>query len=571
MKRIQKELPIFLLGLLFCIACLFGFSIDSYAASKEYTNLMDGTEYDAVNDRYFHTEGDGILTADYTLPENTILQWHGGNLTIASGVTLTIPEGSCLEMAADSISGKNRYFVLEEGATIRIQGEAELNEYGVLKERLNLLHINAEINGTIESDVQGLDASCSDLRLNGTIHSNGPALHVEQCEITFLGGEYLTNGSTVVERKYEPAFECIITVYGGVFSKDMGKRNLADGIEMNRCEDGNYEAVAISQENLNNAESEAGDDEKQKDSVIDKIKNFFHMVAEKVKEIFDEAITANGGIKEAWKKPEFIVCMIMVFGIAAAFLYCVYDFIRAPWKQKIKLLVEYIIVIVVVGGGIWLIWEYVNKDIEKQQALVRPEYSEDTEVVKTLIEDELSYMNGLEAYGPGIYLIGEDIQPGVYYLEADDLSAAIAPYYVYFSKTPDFKEKEVGIWVSRSFLKLEKGWYMTVIGAHFVEAGRQKAYEPSEMDGALVYAAGEYLVGRDLAPGTYTYEPTNEESFRIQVRDDAITANEVSWTQYAVEEHNNYDMGTNPTIITVTEGQSITIAPWSKAKLTPVE
>ncbi len=571
MKQIQRKLQKLLLGLLFCFACLFVFSIDGYAASGEYTDLMAGAEYDNANDRYFQSEGDGILTSDYTLPENTMLQWHGGNLTIASGVTLTISEGSCLEMTADSITGKSRYFVLEEGATIRILGETALNEHGALKERLNLIHINAEINGTIESDVQGFDASCCDLRLNGTIHSNGPALCVEQCEITFLGGEYLTNGNAVIERKYEQAFACIVTVRGGVFSKDMGKNNLADGVKMNRRADGTYEAIVIPQENSDNTESESGNSEKQESGILAQIKSFWLGVVEKAKEVLGEAIAANGGIKEAWKKPEFIVCMIMTFGIVAGFVYCVYDFIRAPWKEKLKLLKEYIIVIVVVGGGFGLIWQYVNKDIEKQQALTRPQYSEDTEVVKTLIEDELSCMNGLEAYGPGIYQVGKDIQPGVYYMEADDKNANIAPYYVYFSQTPDFEEKEVGIWVSRSFLKLEKGWYVTVIGAHFVEAGRQKAYEPSEKDGIFVYPAGEYLVGQDLAPGTYSYEPANEETFWMQIRDGAITAEEVSWTKYAVEDYNYYDMATIPTTITVTEGQSITVSPWSKAKLTSIE
>lgn len=110
--------------------------------------MADAT-YNESTSKYEHHEGDVILVEDYTLPENTTLGWYNSNLTIASGVTLTISEGSLLEIAA----GKNRLFLLEEGATIRILGEPELNEYGALKARLDILHMNAEINGTIESNV----------------------------------------------------------------------------------------------------------------------------------------------------------------------------------------------------------------------------------------------------------------------------------------------------------------------------------------------------------------------------------------------------------------------------------
>lgn len=564
MKKSQKRIFITLLGLLLGVFCLLGYSIDSYAAPTEYTDLMTDAEYDETNDKYVHSEGDGILVKDYTLPENTTLGWYSGNLTIASGVTLTISEGSLLEVA----TGKEGLFLLEEGATIRILGEPELNEHNALKARLDFLHMNAEINGTIESDSQGLDASCSTLHLNGTIHSNGPALYVEQCDIIFLGGEYLTNKSDIIERKYEQAFEYFVTVYGGIFSKEMAKTYLADGVEMHKLEDGTYEAVSIPEENLAQTANETNDNE---GNFIDKIKNFFHSVIQKAKEVFHEAVDANGGMKEAWKKPEFLILMIMVFGIAAGFLYYIYDFIRAPLKKKFKILIETVVVIVIVGGGLWLIWEYVTKDLESQQSMTRPEYSEDVETTRTLINDSLSFMNGLEAYGPGIYQVGKDIEPGVYYLEATTLSERINPFYIFFSKTPDFSDREIGLWVSRSYVKFESGWYITVIDANFIEAGEQTVYEPSAIGGAHLYTAGEYLVGRDIMPGTYSYEPSNEETFWIKLRNTPITAKEVSWTSYDTENYNTYDMGTESTTITLTEGQTITISPWSGAKLTLLE
>lgn len=564
MQKKQKWFFKTLLGLLLSIICLLGYSSDSYAAPAEYTDLMANATYNESTGKYEHHEGDAILIEDYTLPEDTALGWYNGNLTIASGVTLTISEGSYLEIAA----GKNRLFLLEEGATIRILGEPELNEYDALSARLDILHMNAEINGTIESNAQGIDASCSSLRLNGTIHSNGPALYIEQCDIVFFGGEYLTNGSSIIERKYEQAFEYFVTVYGGVFSKEMSKTDLADGVEMHKLEDGTYEAVAIPEDDQAQTIAETGNNE---ENFFGKIKHFCHAAIQKAKEVFNEAVDANGGMKEAWKKPEFLVLMIMVFGIAAGFLYYIYDFIRAPLKQKFKILIETFLVIVIVGGGLWLIWEYVTKDLESQQAMTRPEYSEDVEITRTVINDSRSFMNGLEAYGPGIYQVGKDIEPGVYYLEAATLSERINPFYVFFSKTPDFSDKEIGLWVSRSYVEFESGWYITVIDANFIEAGKQAVYEPSEIDDAHLYTSGEYLVGRDIMPGTYSYEPSNEETFWIDLRNNPITANEVSWTSYAAESSDAYNMGTEPAQITLTDGQTITISPWSGAKLTFLE
>lgn len=560
----SKILSCFLLG----IICLLAFSIDVCAAPVEYTDLMSDAEYEGTDGRYFHGVSDGILVEDYTLPANTTLCWTDGNLTIASGVTLTISEGSCLEIAFDPVTGKNRTFLLEEGATIRILGDIDYDEYGALKTRLNFIHVNVEINGTIESSVQGLDASQSDIILNGTIYSNGPTICYEQCEISFLGGEYLAGESTITERKYEQAFDGIIEVYGGIFSKEMARSTLTDGITMHKREDGTYEAIVIPEEESNLSEAEIA---QKQSSLIEKLKSFFSSAINKAKEVFNEAVAANGGIKEAWKKPEFLVCMIMVLGILAGFLYYIYDFIRAPLKKKFKILIETALVIIIVGGGFWLIWEYVTKDLEAQQALTRPEYSEEAEVVTTLIKDNLSHMNGLEAFSPGVYQIGTDIEPGTYYLEADDLSATINPFYIYFSRTPDFKEKDIGLWVSRSYVEFERGWYVTVIGAHFVKAGEQAIYTPSESDGYTVYTSGEYLVGRDLLPGTYSYEPVGNETFHIQVRNGAITAKEVSWTSYDSDGQNTYDMSSQPTQFTVSEGQTITISPWSSAKLTLME
>lgn len=564
MKKTQKWFFKFFLSLLITTLCLLGYSSDSYAAAAEYTDLMAGSAYNEETGKYEHHEGDVILTEDYTLPENTTLCWYNGNLTIASGVTLTLSENSFLEIG----SGNDKLFLLEKDATIRILGKTGLNEYNALKPRIDILHMNAEINGTIESDCQGLDGSCSNFRLNGTIHSNGPALYVEQCDIVFLGGEYWANGNAIVERKYEQAFPYFVTIYGGVFSKEMDKSHLAKGVEMHKLEDGTYEAVKLPETDSSQTTQETKENET---SFFGKIKAFCLAAIQKAKEVFIEAVEANGGMKEAWKRPEFLILMIMVFGIAAGFLYCVYDFIRAPLKKKFKLLIEAVLVIVIVGGGIWLIWEYVTKDLESQQALIRPEYTEDIEVTRSLIKDSNSLMNNLEAYGPGIYQVGKDIEPGIYYLEASTSTERINPFYVFFSKTPDFKDKKIGLWVSRSYVEFESGWYITVIDANFIEAEVPAAYAPLDIDNTQLYPAGEYLVGKDIMPGTYSYESSNDETFWIQVRNKPMSVKEVHWTSYASEGDNTYDMNTETTQITLMEGQTFTVCPWSGAKLALLE
>ncbi len=53
---------------------------------------MTDAVYREDENGYVHEYGDGILVEDYTLPEDTNFHWYNGTLTIAEGVTLTIPE-----------------------------------------------------------------------------------------------------------------------------------------------------------------------------------------------------------------------------------------------------------------------------------------------------------------------------------------------------------------------------------------------------------------------------------------------------------------------------------------------
>ena len=209
--------------------------------------------------------------------------------------------------------------------------------------------------------------------------------------------------------------------------------------------------------------------------------------------------------------------------------------------------------------------------MEAESNLTRPQYLETQTIEKGTVKDNRSAMKGLDAYGPGIYAVGKDIEAGVYFFEAMDLGQSICPFYVYFSKTPDFAEKEIGLWNLRSFIELEEGWYVAVIDACFLPEGEQKAYEPTESEGSSVFGAGEYLVGRDFTPGTYTYEPANGEVFFLEVRDKAIAANEVSWSNHTLYSGERFDMGREECIITLKEGQLFGIAPRAKMRLKNIE
>ncbi|MBR5799287.1 MAG: hypothetical protein IKY23_04415 [Lachnospiraceae bacterium] len=570
----------FLLGLAVAVFGLLSFSAKCYAAPAEYTDLMADAVYREDENGYVHEYGDGILVEDYTLPEDTNFHWYNGHLTIAEGVTLTIPEGSSLEISIQKDASENPFFLLEEGATIRILGEKQFDEYGAYVPRLNFIYTKAYINGTIESKAQGMDAWGADFRLNGNIYSDGPALHIEQSEVAFTGGEYLTGDSPVILKKYEQEYENIVTISGGVFSQNMEKGMLAPNVEMKKKDDGTFEAIALPEsgqepteegDKTDAASGAMGSTSAKAKGAWETLKDLCKKGIEKAKEVYAEAVAENGGVANAWKNKEFLVCMILVFGIACAVLYCIYDFIRAPFKKKLKLLWEAVLVLVIVGGGYYLIWQYVIGDMADEQTLTRPTYSEEQTIEKVFVKDNRSALSGMEAYGPGIYAVGKDIAPGVYFFEAEDVSQRICPFYIYFSKTPDFAEKEIGLWDTRSFVELEEGWYVTVRGANFVPAGEQKAYEPSQVDSGFVYGTGEYQVGRDITPGTYTYEPANEETFVLQVRDSAISADEVAWSNYTMYSGETYDMSREENSFTLREGQSLTVGAWSNVVLKTVE
>lgn len=511
-------------------------------AAEEYTDLTEDAEYDEEGVLY-HPYGDGILVSDYTFPENISFGWYHGNLTIASGVTLTIPRGSNFRISP----GMDFQFTLEEGANIRIEGEPEVNEWGDPKERLQISFTRAYINGTVESESTGIHSDHNKLYLNGTIHSSQAAVLARECQVFVLGGEYLSRNAKTPIQNMDPDCQSLIEIQGGIFSGSGIHDYLAKGFTYEEQENG-VMAVPIDSETKAAAVGEEPGIKKRISGIVDYAKGLFM-------EAKGDSITEEGN----WLNGDIVVVILCVATVVIILLYVIFDFIRSPWKKKLKILIELVIAIGLVGGILWYFWNQAVK--EQQQGSVNEiAYQEEGIPEKVLIQNNASLLKDLEAYPEGIYQVGRDFEPGVYFFEASDPDEEDTCFYIYFSRRADFAEKEVGAWVRRCYVELKNGDYIYVKDANFIKSKAQPAYQPPAGQGtAITYPKGEYLVGYDLMPGSYQVVTEND----IYIRDTAINGAEVNFSIY------NQDQSyTNGDSIELKEGQYISTGIWTPMTLT---
>lgn len=510
-------------------------------AAEEYTDLTEEAEYgdDGV---FYHPDGDGILISDYTLPENMRFAWYNGDLTIASGVTLTIPEGSTLYVS----TGTEFKFTLEEGASIRIEGAPDINEWGEPKERLEILFAKVYINGTIESGSAGIHCRYSKVYLNGTIHSVQPAVLARECQVSVLGGEYLSSSADNPIINMDPDCQSLIEIQGGVFSGKGNKNYLFQGYTYEEHPNGVI-AVPIP------PDSETSAVNGEKGIIKERIQGIINYAKGLFTEAKSDSVTEDGN----WLNGDIIVVILCVAVVLIILIYVIFDFIRSPWKKKIKILLELIISIGLVGGVLWYFWnQAVNEQQQKDSD--NASYQEESVPEKVLIWNNASLLNELEAYPEGIYQVGKDLEPGIYFFEASDPNESNVCFYIFFSRKEDFGEKEVGAWVRRCYVELKNGEYIYVQDANFVKSGEQPAYQPQQEAASIIYPKGEYLVGYDIMPGSYQVATPNE----IFVRDTAITGSEVNFSIYSRENYINGDY------IELKEGQYINTGIWEPMTLT---
>lgn len=532
----------------FCITTwFFGMSV-SFAAPG--SNLMGNVEY--ADGEAYHNEGDMVLTADYTLPEDAYLNWYSGSLTIASGATLTIPASSFL-----NISNPEDRFIVEEGATIRIEGapvrdEAEEGENNPLC-HLFVYGAETRIDGTIESENAGPVFRCNKVILNGTIHSAQQIFMTEQCQVMITGGEYLSEMKSPIKEVYTDFYESVIEISGGRFSSDKIKSLIRPEYTLEKQADGTFIVVLQKEtENLTETADVSGEASAEDVSMKEKARQIWEYVRNLFLEVKQDSIQEDG----KWVNGDVAVVVLCIATVMICLLLVIIDFIRSPLKKKLKIMIELVIAIGIVGGGIWFLWNQAQKELaEGSQAVRADKYRgyEENEVPEPVVFENInSELNGMEVYPEGIYLTGRDLEPGLYFFESNDPVYGLDKrplYYVYSSKTPDFREKEVGAWVKRSYLELKEGSYIRVIGANFIRAGEQPVYEAEEKDGGFLYRAGEYLVGYDIEPGTYqmTVEP-----YDITIADTALDDRKINFTTY---DGTHYENGS--TEVTLREGQHI--------------
>lgn len=541
MRNEKKLLRRLIQGISLCMLIGFGFFHENQVYAKESNDLMENVEEE--NGEYVHPEGDVTLSADYTLPEDTYLNWYGGSLTIASGVTLTIPGSSFL-----NVSNPEDQFVVEEGACIRIEGapvrdEAEQGEDNPLC-HLFVYGAETRINGIIESENAGPVFRFNKVYLNGTIHAEQQFFMTEQCQVTITGGEYISGMKSPVKEVYTDYYESVIEISGGRFSQNTIKQYLVKDYTFIKQEDGLYEAVLRDEKESAEMPAAPAESAGIKDKAV--------KIWEYAKDLFEEARQDSIQGDGSWVNGDIVVVILCVAVVVISLLLVIIDFIRSPLKKKFKILVELVIAVGAVGGGIWFLWDQVQKEQLSQVEEKFAVYDQTTVPEAIQLENEKAELNGITVYEEGIYLIGQDIEPGMYFFEAIDPEYRPNErpiYYVYSSDSPDFTDKEVGAWVKRSYLELKEGRYIRVIGANFVKAGEQPVYEAEEEEGGRIYPAGEYLVGYDIAPGSYqmTIEP-----YDVTIADKALDDTRMNFTVY---DGISYEGG--PTEVTLREGQHL--------------
>ena len=119
--------------------------------------------------------------------------------------------------------------------------------------------------------------------------------------------------------------------------------------------------------------------------------------------------------------------------------------------------------------------------------------------VSWAVETEAS--EGAVTYGPGSYVVGEDILPGEYAVFTEDTSEqnAYSTCTITLYKD-DTDERRIGTFQFQhhGLITLYKGQHLVITKGYAVEADRA---------GITLGTTGMYKAGRDLEPGTYRITP----------------------------------------------------------------
>ena len=114
---------------------------------------------------------------------------------------------------------------------------------------------------------------------------------------------------------------------------------------------------------------------------------------------------------------------------------------------------------------------------------------------------ETEALEGAVTYGPGSYVVGEDILPGEYAVFTEDTSEqnAYSTCTITLYKD-DTDERRIGTFQFQhhGLITLYKGQHLVITKGYAVEADRA---------GITLGTTGMYKAGRDMEPGTYRITP----------------------------------------------------------------
>ena len=144
------------------------------------------------------------------------------------------------------------------------------------------------------------------------------------------------------------------------------------------------------------------------------------------------------------------------------------------------------------------------------------------------------------AYGPGSYIIGQDMPPGEYAVFTEDRS----PEGIYSSCTlslykDDTDQRRIGTFQVQhhGLITLYKGQHLVLTKGYAVEAARA---------GITLGTTGMYKAGRDMEPGTYRLTPLTSGGAYYALYNDV---------RYYYDYIDGYEPLFEPAVITVEEGQ----------------
>lgn len=153
-------------------------------------------------------------------------------------------------------------------------------------------------------------------------------------------------------------------------------------------------------------------------------------------------------------------------------------------------------------------------------------------------------------FSSGIYVIGEEVQPGLYYLDG---GVSVESSYYLFSDDGlgSYELDESVVYFGNYFVELEAGDLLVYLPGSDSFSG--KPSETISLDPQAPYECGLYRVGVDIPAGTYTITISEEASLAASAECAAYTMKDLNWNDDSITD-STYVMAGGMQTITVHDG-----------------